>query len=296
MDHGNARADALRRGFTLLEMLVVLALTSLVLGIVSIVGSRLHRELAGATGQIAAREQLATAAAILPLDLRSLSPPAGDIRQGEARDTALEMRSVIASGATCGGTPTAPNVVPLLAEGGRHVTPSIEPGDTLWILDDGDVGEGWTPIPIRALHSVAGTCGALAIGPGRDVFDSQRLIGVDLRDSITGRTGSFVRITRPIRYSIYRASDGLWYLGLRTWSSGSVQFNGVQPLSGPYDPPGLGGTRAEYFDSAGNAVTSGALNTRDIARIEWLLRSSASVRGLPVRDSTRLVIAIRNRR
>jgi len=46
--------------------------------------------------------------------------------------------------------------------------------------------------------------------------------------------GAPVRITRPLRYEVYRASDSRWYLGVSTWSAGLSRFATVQPISGPY--------------------------------------------------------------
>src|SRR5436305_5953587 len=85
-----------RRGFTLGELVLVLALSVLVLGLISSIGTRLQRQLAAETTRLAVGEQLAAAAELLPLELRSLSPLAGDI--AEARDTSLQFRSALGSG------------------------------------------------------------------------------------------------------------------------------------------------------------------------------------------------------
>jgi hypothetical protein len=206
------------------------------------------------------------------------------------------MRVLIATAAACGGSANTALFVPLLAAGGRRVVLSIQPGDTLWFLADGDTVEGWRPNPIRGVHQISGTCGQLAADAGRTVFDPERLLSVDLRDTVGDVKSSLVRLTRPIRYSIYRAGDGLWYLGLQTWSPASMQFNTVQPLSGPYEPPGPSATRIEYFDTSGNVLAPGTPNTRDIARIEWMLRSRSPAGALTPGDSTRIVVAMRNRR
>jgi hypothetical protein len=119
---------------------------------------------------------------------------------------------------------------------------------------------------------------------------------LDVADSIADSSVVLARITRPLRYSLYRAGDGWWYLGIRTWNPATAQFNGVQPTAGPYAPPGRNGSRIEYFDSAGNAISSGTPDTRGIARIEWLLATvpRGTTPGVP--DSVRIVVAPRNRR
>lgn len=289
--------DAARRAFTLLEAVLVLALTGIVLGIVTGVGIRLQRQLRDTQTRIETGEQLSTVAAILPLDLRGLSPAAGDLRAGEARDSSLELRSTIASAVVCGGAVGSPLLAPFLLSGGRSSAAAALPGDTLWLLADSDSGERWLPTAIRAVRAASGSCPLFAGDAGRMVVDGGHMITADLRDTVPFESGSVARITRPIRYSIYRASDGLWYLGVRTWNSASARFNGVQPLSGPYASPGSGwdNSRIEYFDSLESAVPSGKADTRSVARIEWLVRAGGGTAAAFPRDSARIVIAMRNR-
>src|SRR5439155_9594724 len=83
--------------------------------------------------------------------------------------------------------------------------------------------------------------------------------------------GMPVRITRRLRYSLYRASDGAWYLGQRDWNATTLRFNTIQPVSGPFLSAALGGLTFRYFDSSGVEVPSGAAQTRAIA----LLRITA---------------------
>lgn len=277
-------------------MTLVLLLTGLVVGIISTIGTKLQAQLAGTLQRLAAREGLSSARAILPLDLRSLTPAAGDIRAGEARDSSLELRASVATGAVCGGSSVTLVFAPYLLANARSAMPSIQAGDTAWVFADSDTGESWRAVPIRAVHAATGACRLATDAAGRSVFDLDHQLAIDLRDSIAIGDALAVRITRPTRYAIYRAGDGLWYLGLRTWNAALGQFNGVQPLAGPYASAGPGGTRIEYFDGAGNVVPSGALDTRGIARIEWVigaLRRSGSTLST---DSTRLVTAVRNRR
>lgn len=286
-----------RRGFTLLETTLVLVLTALVVGIISAVGIKLQRQLGETQTRVAVGEELATAAAIVPLDLRSLSPSAGDIRAGEARDTSVEFRAAIATGVVCSAQSTTLVVAPYLIAGGRRASPSIQTGDTVWLLADADSAEGWRPAAIRSVRSLGGACSRVTDDAGRTVFDLQHLLALELRDSIADTSALVARITRPVRYSLYRAGDGLWYLGLRTWNTSLGQFNGVQPLAGPYAPPSLPfGSHIEYFDSAGRVVTPGALDTHGIARVEWVLRAAPRPSNKYATDSTRIVVAIRNRR
>ena len=282
-------------GFTLFEMMLVLVLSAVVLGVVSAIGNRLQRQLHDTSRRIGTAEQLSTASAILPLDLRPLSPADGDIPSGEARDSSLELRSTIGSGVVCGHATGTLVVAPFSLAGGRHASWSAEAGDTLWVLSEGDTAGSWRALIIRGVYPVRTSCSSLTGAPTSLVFDLDHLATIEVQDSVPVAGGSMVRVTRPIRYSIYRSSDGLWYVGLQSWSATTTRFNVVQPLSGPYAPPSPDGTRIEYFDADGNRVPPGASDTRAIARVEWVLR------GMPGRDttgtdSTRVVIGLRNRR
>lgn len=282
------------RGFTLLEMVVVLVLSAIVLGIVTAIGNRLQHQLHDTTQRIEIAEELSTASAILPLELRSLAPADGDVRGGEARDSSLEMRSTVAAAVACGGAPGALLVAPFRLAGGRHAAWSVQAGDTLWLLTSSDSTERWRALPIHDIHPARASCPALTGDAASSVFDLGSLVTIEVSDSTAAVPGTPLRVTRPIRYSIYRGSDGLWYLGVRSWSAATAQFNGIQPLSGPYTPPGPTGSHIEYFDVDGDRVSSGAPDTRGIARIEWLLRSPPRA-DAQLADSSRLVVAMRNR-
>jgi hypothetical protein len=100
-----------------------------------------------------------------------------------------------------------------------------------------------------------------------------------------------------MRFSFYRASDGHWYLGLRSWNSAALQFNTIQPVSGPFAPVFQDrGTRFQYFDDAGSRLSPTSGDIREIARIEAVLFSENSSRSLGgARDSLVVVVAVRNR-
>src|SRR6202022_2394268 len=70
------------------------------------------------------------------------------------------------------------------------------------------------------------------------------------------KPGAAVRFVRRARYSLYRASDGDWYLGYRRCNAiGPPGCGVVQPVSGPYRGHSrdsrLRGLLFEYFAPAG---------------------------------------------
>jgi prepilin-type N-terminal cleavage/methylation domain-containing protein len=283
-----------RRGFTLAELLVVLALGCIVLGVASAVGLRLQREIAAESTAVAVEEQLAGAAEVLPIDLRGLSPVAGDIAAGS--DSALEVRATIGNAIACAGTAGTITLAFHRGAGGRAVVPRAAVGDTLWVLQDADADESWRPAPLTALRRAVGDCAALDRSADL-VIDRSHPWAADIRDTGTVQAGSVVRLTRPQRFSFYRASDGQWYLGLRSWNSDVRAFNGVQPIGGPYRSPALPhGVRLSYFDSAGAIIPTPFVGSRRIARVEALLSADdAGHAAASAIESLTVVTALRNR-
>ena len=288
---------ASRRGFTLAEITLALVLGALVLGLVSTVGSHLQQRLALQADRLSAREQLTSAAELLPIDLRGLSPNSGDIADGEARDSSIQLRATIANAVVCAGTSTTLVLAPYLGPGGRSVAMTIQAGDTAWVLADHDTGEVWRAVRLRAARQMLGSCSPPLDANGAKVFDVAHIWSADLADSVAATIGAIARITRPMRFSFYRASDRRWYLGLRSWNSAALQFNTIQPVSGPFAPVSQDrGTRFRYFDDTGNRLAPTSGDIRDVARIEAILFSESSSRSLAsARDSLVVVVALRNR-
>ncbi|HET9424602.1 MAG TPA: hypothetical protein VFO55_04450, partial [Gemmatimonadaceae bacterium] len=112
--------------------------------------------------------------------------------------------------------------------------------------------------------------------------------------------GMPLRVTRPWRYSLYRASDGLWYLGAREWNAALSRFNTIQPVGGPFLSAASSGLRFTYADAGGNALVPGMSNTHDIALIEVAFRVASAIPGdyehaASIRGASSTAIALRNR-
>ena len=279
-------------GFTLAEMMLVLVLSAIVLALVSSIGTHLQRQLSDQATRVAVGEQLATGAELLPLDLRGVSPSAGDIV--EARDSVLQIRATVASAVVCSASAGSVALATFFGAYRQSIALPLQAGDTLWVLADEDSVETWRPVRIAGWRRAAGVCSALDVS-GSELVDLSHLWTADVPDTSAFTPGAVVRATRPQRFSFYRAGDGQWYLGLRTWNTASVQFNVVQPLSGPYAPPGSAATHFEYFDSSGMPWPLGDSSYSTIARVEALLLAAASSSGVTATDSQRVVVALRNR-
>ncbi|MGH7615757.1 MAG: hypothetical protein ACREPM_00855, partial [Gemmatimonadaceae bacterium] len=264
---------------------------------------RVFRDL---SDQRAAYGQLRDAEALLPIDVRAASSVSGDVR--DARDTSLELRGIVASAVVCDTTASAIVLAPDIpgAESYASLSSTVAAGDTAWVLAASDSAETWRPYRVSSSISAgAGPCSP----PGPALATAARAtsrIALTL-DSLplVSALGAPLRVTRPFRYSLYRGTDGDWYLGQRDWNAAMVRFNSVQPVSGPFLSPASGGLVFTYLDSSGTSLATPVTNTRRIASVRVDLRSatrfapralaSAPQRG-PRVDSAALWILIRNRR
>ncbi len=142
---------------------------------------------------------------------------------------------------------------------------------------------------------------ALAVGRA-----SYRLDSASSAPAATATPGVPIRVTRPARYSLYRASDGAWYLGQRDWNPATLRFNTIQPVSGPFLSAASDGLHFRYFDSTGAELPSGTSSTRSIALIRIALNAQTQrvvhASGFAVTsagrhaDSVLVTVRARNRR
>jgi len=285
-----------------MEMLVALTVGAIAIVLVGTVGfrqQRFHRDVVAATERL---EQIDQAAALLPIAIRSIAPADGDIPPGGARDTSLEFRAMIATAVVCdsghGFLVLAPAHTdpPLLAS----ILDRPDVGDTLWSLTISGTSESWTPRAITGVTDSTTTCLLGGLSPWAD--QGPRVsVALRVATPLPSGKGGPVRITRSWKYSIYRASDGDWYLGARDWNAGTLRFNIIQPVAGPFVSAVAHGVAFRYYDSAGVAIPSGASVTRGIAVIQVALSVDSALPGkfvhaIGVRGSSITSIDLRNQR
>jgi len=281
-------------------MTIAGALFALVVGI-AVRQQRVFGDLADGS---ALEARLREAAALMPVDLRALSPGGGDVR--DARDTSLEIRATIATAVVCDTGASrivlAPAVAPpttrrSLGSGSdrasyaSYSTPVVA-GDTAWFLSESDTSERWTPVPIAGIVAApSGPCvgaaprlDSLGAATARVALTLATLPGAGLNAVL----GAPIRITRPIRYSLYHASDGEWYLGERDWNAASATFNTIQPIAGPFSSAAAGGIRFAFVDTSGVSLASPVVDAARVAgvRIEIRGQTRAMVRALTVGGRT----------
>lgn len=242
-----------RHGASLLELLVAMALAAIVLATAT--SSLLHQQHSAAAEGARARDesQLRAGLAGLAATLAGLSPAAGDLAAGEARDTAIQVRIAVASAFACddavGQASFAAGDSGARVLTGLATTPKA--GDTLWWY--GGDGAGWSARRIGEVSEETAVC-ALA-GRGTSPAIRLALLGAD-----SVHRGAPLRITRQVRYSLYHAGDGSWQFGLSEWSETTQRFAPPQPVAGPFlrTAPGGGRTGFRYFDAAGTELPAEA--------------------------------------
>jgi len=250
-----------RRGATLVELLVAMGLAAVLLGAASSTLLHQRRDADSHASASRAESQARGALGALQAVLAGLSPQAGDLAPGEARDTALQLRTVVASAEACD---SAVGRVTLAADdtsdartSGVAAAPKI--GDTLWWRPPD--APDWLARRVTDVSTSAGICFV-----GGNVPQALLHLALALPDSVP--RGTPLRVTRPARFSFYHAGDGSWQLGVAEWSDVFHAFAPPQPVAGPFALAAPAGARTgfRYFDAAGGALPVGAQGA-DVTRI-----------------------------
>jgi len=280
-----------RCGFTLVELVVAGALAAIVGATIMFTLQKQERFYGSAAEVMRLRSQLRDASDVLVADIRG----AAVSRYGLAlmTDTALELFTTLGSSVVC-TSPTGRTLFlpPSTLASGTVLTSLLALPDTgdlalLYSIPGGNPDSAqW----IEARISGFGTRPLTSSCPSTTAFTSALdaaagKIGYALTlpaNPPAGlRSGAPVRFIRRARYSLYRSSDGDWYLGYRRCSPvGPSICSTIQPVSGPYLPyTKAGGAAAgisfHYFDSSGVELFDVALSTR-IARIDVVLRGETA--------------------
>jgi type II secretory pathway pseudopilin PulG len=293
-----------RRGTTLVELTVVVVLFGLILGgLLSVMNrqQRFYRETSLAS---ATRSQVRQAAEILPAELRGLTP--SDIV--EALDSALEFRSTIASGVVCEQGADWIAIAPLRPSGARAFRGELLPpaaGDIARVLiadPDDPARDRWLAFAINEVTDDPDPCASGPFVVPADGGQPRLRLTFDPPPAFDLPPGSPLRITRPVRYSLYRSSDRRWHLGANEMSEG--RWSGIQPVSGPYAAYGAaeGGIHFEYLDEAGAALEE-PVDPGRVALIRLIVRPLAGSPGtaggaaafVNSADSAIVDVALRNR-
>lgn len=292
-----------RRGFSLVELMVILVLSTIVLGGLTSVLVRQQRFYRGTADLIETRSQIRQAAGIIPSDLRGVSTIGGDIL--EITDTSMVFWATIGQAVTCVGIPgTNVLAIPPLTLSNNNALASFTmtpgAGDTVWVYENGPTdaaaNDHWHAYGIMAAPTTTTTQTCATLVGGVDLSAPRYSFLLSEPLDLDVEVGNPVRFVRRTRYSLYRASDEGWYLGYCS----PACVGDPQPIAGPFLPAGGGtsGVSFTYTDAAG-AVTAVPAN---VAQVSIVVRGKT--RGVvdmggynktQVGDSLRFSVAIRNR-
>ena len=267
-------------GVTLVELLVAITLLG-VIGSAAVAAIRMQAGIHRRVGaRVTSAMQLHEAMVPLVADLALLSPASGDIPPAGASDSTLDMLATVASGYLCAISSTGTATLWLVSTAERGS--GVAAGDSLYLHADGT----WRGARVAAVSRVK--LDGAPCDPALTGSTALRRISIDSTDLTWARAGMPVRAARRVRYTLYRATDGSTYLGLREWSHATGRLSSVQPIAGPFDPTA---SRFAYLDSTGSALAAPVATPTQIAAVQ--IRLEATVRGLPGwSDST--IVALRN--
>ncbi|MEX1185164.1 MAG: prepilin-type N-terminal cleavage/methylation domain-containing protein [Gemmatimonadaceae bacterium] len=293
---------ARRSGFSLVELIVILALSTIVMGGLTSVLVRQQRFYRGTADLIETRSQIRQAAGIIPYDLRGVSTVGGDIL--ELSETAMLFWATIGQAVACAPAASATSIaVPPLALANNNILASFtltpQAGDTIYVYHDGGTiasgddywhAYGITGPPTSSLAQCASLTGLADATTSRYAFPLSEPLRPDISE------GTPLRFVRRTRYTLFQAADNAWYLGYCSPDCAGVA---PQAIAGPFLPAGAGtaGVAFSYQDAAGNVTAVPA----NVAQVGIVVRGQT--RGLvdlgyknaQVGDSLRLSVALRNR-
>lgn len=292
-----------RLGSSLVELLAAVPLISLV-GLIAVLLILNSQQLARKTdGRSARNRELRYAASVLATSVRNTH--SADLHFWN--DTLIEISSGVGIGLVC-DMPSV-NTIDLLPDNhtgalspGWSSTP--DPGDKVTVAlypHSGNLEPIIEEARLTAISHVTNACNNAVL---RDQSHGNILrLKLDRALNGTPIVGAPARITRQLRFSLYRGGDGGWYLGMR-----ALRDNGwetVQPVAGPFATATDRGLRFGVIAQDGSPLPHNTGNgspapdsLRHPAAISLTLIAIAPWRnsdGSRDTDSLSTVIALRNR-
>ncbi|HEU4631933.1 MAG TPA: type II secretion system protein [Gemmatimonadaceae bacterium] len=292
-----------RRGLTLVEMMIVIVVLGIVATTLTRIITRQQRFFRDASETVVVRRELRKGASLLPTDLRAISTAGGDLL--EAAPSRFAMRATIGSGIVCDRGTQSVDLVPLDLPNHTltawYAAPQVD--DTVFVFnegaEDGARDDSWSKHAVVAAPDLDPSycSGTPFVAPADAGLPKIRLT---LSGTVPAdvRIGAAVRITRPVRYSVYQPSGSAdWYLAYEEHSAAG--WTEPQPIAGPL--AAATGPRFTYYDTLGVARTpSTPAELTNVARVDVRLRAAGrtdamGIRGgAPMVDSLNLRIGIRN--
>lgn len=302
-----SRSTQRRRAFTLVELLVVLAVFGLVAAATTQIILRQERFYTGMSDITSMRGSLRDAVGTLPIDLREISSAGGDIYA--MSDSAIDFRTSVGIAVVCSIPSSTTIIIPPTSLSSRSalttwLTTPVS-GDTAFVYNEGagptTSDDSWFEITLTAAP-IAGVCPTTS---GYTANSTEAAAGYTLTVTpalpSTVVPGSLIRFYRRAKYKLYQpTAGGSWYLGYMD-CPGAV-CGSLQAVAGPFlaysATPSATGLRFVYRDTTG-AVTT---DPTKVARIDITAHAQTSniirMAGRPpdyYADSLVMSVALRNR-
>jgi len=293
---------------------------------------RFHRAVANLTD---ARARMRDVATIMPTDLRGISTAGNDILA--ISDTSIQFRAFIGTAVLCDfSSATVIEIPPKTLANGNILSSWINtpaPNDIAYLYDDGllpgNADDIWAPYLITDTTSSTNsawcpTTNAIALTAAADNAARRYRFTLATTGAATFppqymtpngmhiKMGAPIRFAREVRYSIYPASDGQWYIGYQRCTPNATYGQAGdcgtrEVLAGPVRPGAADTTSSGlffvYYNRLGVRKTALAANDT-IALItvgirtntESMLKATTKTGGsIATTDSLRFSIGLRNR-
>jgi prepilin-type N-terminal cleavage/methylation domain-containing protein len=277
-----------RKGFTLVELIIVVVLGTLVIAAAMQVLITNQRTYTAQTAQIQSQESTRAAVDLLFGELREISARGGDLVSMSTHS--LKVRTMRKFGVVCGVSSSSPPVLTVAKVGDWFAAQ-----DSVFIFADNKTtissDDDWVDAYVTAVDTTSVTCGSTK---------AQQLSFGGQSAKFTAPGGDSVRTGAPLRSFVYYTYGlGTWngktYLG-RLGSTGGGGLLGSSsekwvPLVGPLKA--TDGVEFAYLDSIGNVTT----NSTQVRQIQVTVRTwSGAVNsvGRVVADSLTGTIYTRN--
>lgn len=285
----SARPDS-RAGFTLVELIIAMAMASIVLGAVYKILVNNQRFYRAQSQIVDVQQNVRALAEILPAELRELDAADGDIIA--MSDTSLTIKAMRGIASICAAPDVAGGKIVVrnsLTYGYRAVDPTR---DSVLVFSDGNIQVATDDVWLHAPAAVVTTGVACADGAAATRYTLTGMVG-GIAQLANVTDGSPVRSFEVVNYRLYDDGTGTWWLGVRSFVSGS--WAATSPVAGPLRP--TDGLNFTYYDVNG-AVTATRANVAQIAlAIRGRSTQPIQVPGRPTgnyQDSLTVRVALRN--
>lgn len=283
------------RGYSLLELLVALPLIAIVGAVCVQLLLGVHRRTLHDDGALGATREMRHGAGVLVSELRGLR--AEDLIAWS--DTAIEFEATVGVAIVCATSSSRTMIV--LAGSAAEPTPALRtPLDPVWntapqagdLVDVQLANATLTHEPLRRTHALQHTSSSTQCATSPlSTTNSATALGITDTLAWQSLAGTPVRVRRRTRYSLYRASDGDWFLGRRT--RGPSGWDVIQPVAGPLLAARDRGLIISVLDGAGNRVSApSALAARVSLQLRAPRRTGRAAVSVPTIDSATVDVAL----